>query len=127
MANAAPISVLILDDEADVRRILADHLEDEGRFEVRTAETGAEALAVLDAAPVDVCLVDLRLEGTDGFVFVQEARSRHPSVRFLIHTGSPLEDVRDRARAAGLTEDHILLKPLPLSTIVRTIRRVAAR
>jgi DNA-binding NtrC family response regulator len=125
MKTRPSIHVLILDDETQIRQILADYLTDEGEFDVATAETESEALAALDADPIDVCLVDLRLEGNDGFAFVEAARAHHPSVRFLIHTGSPIADVRDRALAAGITEDRILLKPLPLETIVRAIRRAA--
>jgi DNA-binding NtrC family response regulator len=120
------ISVLILDDEPQIRQIVADYLVDEGDFEVQTAEVASDALAALDASRVDVCLVDLRLEGEDGFAFVEHARTRHPSVRFLVHTGSTIADVRDRAFAVGISEDRILLKPLSLDTIVEVIRRVAA-
>ncbi len=126
MAIRPSICVLILDDEAYIGRILADYLLDEGRFEVHTAQTETEALAILETTAVDVCLLDLRLQGTDGFAFVQQARARRPSVRFLIHTGSPMADVRERAQAVGLTEDRILLKPLPLETIARAIDRVAS-
>ncbi len=126
MAIRPSISVLILDDEAYIGQILADYLLDEGHFDVHTAQTETEALDILRATRVDVCLLDLRLQGADGFTFVQEARARRPSVRFLIHTGSPMADVRDRARVVGLAEDRILLKPVPLDTIARAIERVAA-
>jgi len=119
-----PIHVLIIDDEPQIRQILADFLHDEGRFEVRGAATAVEALSILDGGGADVCLVDLRLEGRDGFAFVQEATTRHPRVQFLIHTGSHESDVRERARAAGIAEDRILLKPLPLAEIVKAIDRV---
>jgi len=118
------IHVLIIDDEPHIRQILADFLHDEGRFEVRGAATAAEALSILDEGGADVCLVDLRLEGRDGFAFVQEATARHPGVRFLIHTGSHESDVRERARTSGIPEDRILLKPLPLAEIVKAIDRV---
>lgn len=125
MPGPRPIRVLILDDEVQIRRILADFLEDEGRFEVRDVGTTAEALSALDARRADVCLVDLRLRGTDGFAFVTEASTRHPSVRFLIHTGSEESGVRERARAAGIPEERILLKPLPLEEIARALDEAA--
>jgi len=118
------IHVLIIDDEPQIRQILADFLQDEGRFEVRGAATAVEAMSILDEAGADVCLVDLRLEGRDGFAFVQDATARHPGVKFLIHTGSHESDVRERARAAGIPEDRILLKPLPLAEIVKAIEQV---
>ncbi|HXY41451.1 MAG TPA: response regulator [Vicinamibacteria bacterium] len=121
------IAVLILDDEVEFRNLLADYLADEGCFEVHTAGTAPEAQAILDATAIDVCLADLRLRGGDGFVFAEEARARHPAVRFLIHTGSSLGDVRERARASGFPQDRILLKPLTLAAIVRAIQEAAGR
>jgi DNA-binding NarL/FixJ family response regulator len=121
-----PICVLILDDEAHVRGILADYLQDLGGFDAHTAGTEAEALDVLASAHVDVCLVDLRLQGTEGLALIREASARHPSVRFLIHTGSHLADVRERARTVGLGEDRILLKPMSMDSIAAAIERVAS-
>jgi DNA-binding NtrC family response regulator len=123
LAHARPISVLILDDEVHIRRAILDYLEDEGRFEVSQAATADEALSVLERGGVRVCLVDLRLKGTDGFAFIDKARQRHPTVRFLIQTGSYEADVRERARAAGIDEQHILLKPFPLERLVSAIDR----
>jgi two-component system OmpR family response regulator len=125
MVSARPISVLILDDEAEIRQVLADYFLDEGRFRVRDVATSAEALAVLAAGGVDVCLVDLRLPGGDGFAFLQEARVAYPSVKFLIHTGSHEADVRERARIAGIPDDHILLKPLRLDAIRQAVEKAA--
>jgi two-component system, OmpR family, response regulator len=119
--TARPISVLILDDEAEIRQVLADYLVDEGRFRVRDVATSTEALVVLESGGVDVCLVDLRLPGSDGFAFLQEARARHPSVKFLIHTGSHEADVREQARVAGIPDDRILLKPVRLESILRAL------
>jgi DNA-binding NtrC family response regulator len=126
VATRPPISVLILDDEAHVREILADYLLDVGDFDVRTAGTNAEAFDALDSAPVDVCLVDLRLQDGEGFAFIRKASPRHPSVRFLIHTGSRVADVRERARAVGLGEDRILPKPLGLDAVAAAIVRAVS-
>jgi two-component system OmpR family response regulator len=125
VVTARPISVLILDDEAGIREVLADYLLDEGRFRVRDVATSEEALAALASGGVDVCLVDLRLPGGDGFAFLEDARERYPSVKFLIHTGSHADDVREQARIAGIPEDHILLKPLRLEAILRAVEKAA--
>lgn len=123
MVTARPISVLILDDEVHIRQVLADYLLDEGRFRVRDVATSEEALAALESGGIDVCLVDLRLPGTDGFAFLQQAQARHPSVTFFIHTGSHEADVRERARLAGMSEDRILLKPVRLEAIRRAVEK----
>jgi DNA-binding NarL/FixJ family response regulator len=123
MAQASPISVLILDDEAHIRKAIRHYLQDEGRFAVSEAATADDAFSVLERDEVRVCLVDLRLKGTDGFAFIEKAREHHPGVRFLIQTGSFEADVRERARLAGVDDDLILLKPFPLEALVRAIDR----
>jgi CheY-like chemotaxis protein len=123
LPTARPISILILDDEVRIREVLADYLLDDGRFRVWDVATSTEALAALESGGIDVCLVDRRLPGADGFAFLQEARARHPSVQFLIHTGSHEGDVRERARVVGIPDDRILLKPLRLEAILRAVEK----
>jgi two-component system NtrC family response regulator len=123
VASSRPISVLILDDESGIRRSIADYLTDEGRFETREAATAAEALSILEGGGVQVCLVDLRLGGTDGFAFLEQAQPRHPGVQFFIQTGSYEADVRERAQAVGIGEERVFLKPFRLELLVQAIDR----
>jgi DNA-binding NtrC family response regulator len=126
VAAPRPITVLILDDESGIRRSIVDYLTDEGRFETREAATAEEADSILEAGGVHVCLVDLRLEGTDGFDFLEQAAARHPTVRFFIQTGSYEADVRERAQAIGIAEDRVFLKPFRLEQLVQAIDRALA-
>jgi DNA-binding NtrC family response regulator len=121
--TAHPITVLVLDDEAHIRQAVIDYLADEGRFTTWGAATAAEAFRILDREKVRVCLVDLRLKGTDGFAFLEQARPRHPGVVFFVQTGSYEADVRERARAAGIPDDRVLLKPFRLEALVQAIDR----
>ena len=119
-----PITVLVLDDEAHIRQAVTDYLDDEGgRFTSWGAATAAEAFRILDREKVRVCLVDLRLKGTDGFAFLEQARPRYPGVVFFVQTGSYEADVRERARAAGMPDDRVLLKPFRLEALVQAIER----
>jgi CheY-like chemotaxis protein len=126
LATPPPITVLVLDDEAPIRQAVIDYLQDEGRFATYGAASAADAFAVLAAKEVRVCLVDLRLKGMDGFAFLETARQRHPQVLFFVQTGSYEADVRERARAAGIAEERILLKPFRLETLVQAIDRALA-
>lgn len=87
------ISVLIIDDEPLLRRSLADFLADEGQFDVHVAADAEEGLAFLAQRMVDVCLVDLRLPGVNGIEFMLRAQVLGPDLRFIIHTGSPGEQL----------------------------------
>lgn len=118
--------MLVLDDEVHIRQAVNDYLDDEGRFETRGAATAEEAFSILDVGRIRVCLVDLRLKGTDGFAFIEAARSRYRGVVFLVQTGSYEADVRERARAARIPEERILLKPFRLEALVQAIDRALA-
>jgi len=117
------IAVLVLDDEVHIRKAVIDYLQDEGRFETWGAATAAEALAILEQGRIQICLVDLRLKGTDGFAFLEQAQPRFPGVRFFVQTGSYEADVRERAHAVGVAAERILLKPFRLETLVQAIDR----
>jgi two-component system response regulator ResD len=122
-----PITVLVLDDEVHIRRAISDYLHDEGRFATREAATAEEALELLARQPCQVCLVDLRLRGMDGFAFIAEARRLHPGCLFFVQTGSYEADVRERAREAGIPAEQILLKPFRLEALVEAIDGALAR
>jgi PAS domain S-box-containing protein len=80
-------SILLVDDDDLVRETLAAHLEDSG-YAVRTAASGAQALAVLDSgAGVDVLVSDLSMPGMDGIVTIREAHERRPGLPAVLLTG----------------------------------------
>jgi PAS domain S-box-containing protein len=79
--------LLVVDDEAAVRETLAAGLEDAG-FAVLPAESGAEALALLDAGEVvDALVTDLTMPGMTGLTLITEAQSRRPNLPAVLVTG----------------------------------------
>jgi DNA-binding NarL/FixJ family response regulator len=116
------VSVLIIDDELFLRRTIQDCLLDEGRFDVQVAGDAEEGLELLARRMVDVCLVDIRLPGLNGIEFMLKAQQLDPNLRFIIHTGSPEEQlpesvIRDVPGFRGL-----LFKPVfDMGDIVRAI------
>jgi DNA-binding response OmpR family regulator len=60
--------VLVVEDEANIRNLLADMLRFEG-YDVATAQNGLHAMALLDGRPSDVILLDLMMPLMDGFTF----------------------------------------------------------
>jgi DNA-binding NtrC family response regulator len=78
--------VLIVDDEAPVRAILALWLQGAGHTTLEAADAEA-ALDVLAAAPVAVALCDLAMPGRGGEWLVSEIRSRFPTVAVVLITG----------------------------------------
>jgi CheY-like chemotaxis protein len=96
-----PVTVLVVDDERRVRKMLSDLLEGEG-VTVIEAEGGREALGLLEHAHPDLVLLDLLMPETDGFQFVQAVRgdSRWQHLPILVVTAKDLTD-EDRQRLNG--------------------------
>lgn len=119
-------TVLIVDDDPGVYESIRLWLEDDG-FEVRVAPTGADALRLLAAAPVDAALVDLQLPDMSGEEFLCQALSANPAVKFMIHTGASCYRLSTDLRRLGMEENDILYKPVvDLPLFSETIRRKVA-
>ena len=103
--------VLVVDDDAAVRRTLEAFLVDEG-FEVDTAASGEEALDRLACQRAEVAVVDIRLPDMNGNELIQLAHRLHPGLRFLVYTGSPEYALPPGLVEAGLQPEHLLHKPL---------------
>jgi CheY-like chemotaxis protein len=81
--------VLVVDDDASIRDVLALGLTASG-FDVRTAADGSEAVALCQAgAHVDVVLSDCHMPGLDGLQTEAKLREIAPWIRFCLMSGSP--------------------------------------
>src|SRR5215472_2026952 len=78
-------SVLIVDDEAEIRESLQTLLEIEG-FEVDTALSGEEGLAQMAERPFDLVLLDLTLPGRNGMEILSEIRAHDPRLPVIMRT-----------------------------------------
>jgi diguanylate cyclase (GGDEF)-like protein len=74
-------SVLVVDDEADKRLLLAFALENEG-YEVRTASDGAEGLAAVEEQQPDLIVTDVMMPRMDGYEMIRRVRA-NPRTRFI--------------------------------------------
>ena len=81
MANAPDI--LVVDDEPQVRQVVASYLEGEG-FTVRAAANGAEALAEIAKKRPDLIVLDLMLPEVDGLTVLRRLRSSGDSVPVIV-------------------------------------------
>ena len=88
-------SVLVVDDEADLRELIADSLSGDG-FETTQASDGGDAIARLKTFAFDAIVVDLRLPDADGMEVLDFALTRYPEVVAVVMTG--FGGVTDRRR-----------------------------
>lgn len=85
MANAKQV-ILIVDDEEGLREGLSKLLEGEG-YAVIAAETGEEALQILQQSHIDLVLTDMRMPGMDGIELLKKIRERYGELGVIILTG----------------------------------------
>ncbi len=86
-ANGATPKILVVDDDPEVREILAETLIEFG-YRVVQAGSGEEALPMLDGlADIRLVISDVRMPGMSGLELVEQARARSPSLRVILISG----------------------------------------
>jgi DNA-binding NtrC family response regulator len=119
MTTASPHgSVLVVDDDADLRAILAESLEQSG-FSAAQAVDSADARSRLDGFAYDALVVDLSLPDGDGMQVLEYALDRYPSIRAIVITG--FGGVEEAVQAIRLGAVDFLIKPFQLSQVARTL------
>jgi two-component system, response regulator RegA len=83
---AAERSLLLVDDDKPFVSRLAKAMEARG-YEVRTAESVADGIAAVDAAPPAFAVIDMRLRDGNGLTVIQRLKERRPEARGVILTG----------------------------------------
>src|SRR5277367_1652941 len=93
-------SVLIIDDEAEIRESLQTLLEMEG-FEVETAVSGEDGIAQMGDRPFDLVLLDLTLPGRNGMEILSEIRSNDSRLPVIMITAYGTVENAVRAMQSG--------------------------
>ena len=111
--------VLVVEDEQDVRMLVALLLTEEG-YEVETAADGQAALEAVARQLPHVILLDMRMPRMDGWQFARLFRERYDSLRpIIVMTASP----DARVRAAEIGADDFVGKPFRLDELIAVVRR----
>jgi CheY-like chemotaxis protein len=111
--------VLVVDDEAVLRGLLARTLADAG-FEVLQADNGKTALEVArgSAVPVSLVISDISMPVMDGLELSRRFRSLYPSVPILLISGNPRWAGPDQSILDG---EQILRKPFTVSSLLTAV------
>jgi DNA-binding response OmpR family regulator len=81
-------AILIIDDDRDIREMIESVLADAG-FEVTTAATAWEAVALVEEKQFDLLVADIKLPGgLNGLQMAQHMRARHPRLKCLFVSGA---------------------------------------
>jgi two-component system response regulator MprA len=117
--------VLVVDDDPDIRGLLAFTLEDEGH-DVRVAGDGEAALEALTVQPPDCMVLDLMMPGLDGFAVLRARRQQGlaSDMRVLILTCRTAE--RDYVRGWELGADEYVTKPFDPEAVLARVSELLA-
>jgi two-component system, LuxR family, response regulator FixJ len=123
LAALSEIVIIVVDDDAAVRKSLKFSLEVEG-FVVRTYERAEELLSETTFPACRCLVVDQKLPGLSGVDLISELREREVLVPAILITTHPSLALKMRAASAGVA---IVEKPLLGSTLLDGIHRAIAR
>ena len=121
LTDADGTRVLIVDDEANMRRTLCDILRDDG-YDVVAAATGEEAVELCSTERFDIVLMDVRMPGIDGVEAFRQIRRHQEAVRVIMMSAFSLEDLKQAALDEGAIA--FLSKPLDVQKTIRLIDEV---
>jgi response regulator RpfG family c-di-GMP phosphodiesterase len=116
--------VLVVDDETRILSAVRRSLRREG-YEILTAETPMEALAILEARSVDVILSDHKMPGMNGLKFLALAALRRPQAARLLITGWGAEVPAHDLDALGIRA--LLTKPWDDAELKAAVRNALRR
>lgn len=113
--------ILIVDDEETQREMLQGFLEKQG-YKVMTASGGNEALHLFKNVPVELVLMDHRMEDMNGDEVLEKMRAASPLVRAIMITA--YGNVTTAVKVMQLGADDFMEKPVDLTRLLEKIRRI---
>lgn len=111
--------ILLVDDEAAIRRSLGGILSDEG-YEVSLAVSGEEALSKLAEEAPDLVLLDIWLPGIDGLMVLAKIKAQQPNLPVIMISGHG--NVENAVKATRLGAFDFIEKPLDMDKTLLTLR-----
>ncbi len=124
MTDAAPQHLLLVDDEAAFREVMAERLAEHG-FRVEQAGSGEEAVAKLTDFAFDILITDLRLPGVDGRQVLDEAFARYPDIVAIVITG--YATIREAVEVTRLGAEGFITKPFQFEELMHELHVVVEK
>ncbi len=125
MLRTHPARILVVDDEAEIRRTLKLLLEQEG-YTVRCAANGREALQLLKQEIVELLITDLVMPEKEGLELIRELRRSAPELKIIAMSGDArhMDPDRNLEIAGLLGADASFRKPLVHVAFLEGIRKL---
>src|SRR6478735_2402302 len=117
-------AILVVDDDAPIRRMLDRTLTAEG-YAVETAADGGQALAAVERSTPDLLVLDVAMPGVDGLAVSRRLRAKGLAVPVLLLTAR--DSVSDRVAGLDAGADDYLVKPFATEELVARARALLRR
>jgi DNA-binding NtrC family response regulator len=116
-------SVIIVDDEKEIRDMLSTILKDNG-YLVETVENGKQALKACEKGYFDVALLDIELPDIKGTELLQRLKEAQPKMVNIIMTGHP--SIENAVKSVNNKADGYVLKPFDITLLLETMKKCIA-
>src|SRR5215468_2611534 len=113
-------TILVVDDEENIRHTLRGVLADEG-YEVLEAPDGRRALELLEHTAPRLAIVDVWMPELDGIALVERMRAQAPGVPIIVISGHGT--IETAVRVIRLGAFDFLEKPFPLEALLQVVER----
>jgi DNA-binding response OmpR family regulator len=113
-------TILVVDDDSDIRSLLTDFLTNENHL-IQTAADGSEALHMVESRPFDLALVDIWLLGMSGIELLEHLRDLAPEMPVVVITCHPAYETAVQALRSGACD--YVEKPFDLKNLRTTVRK----
>jgi len=121
LTGAAPASIMVVDDDAQVRKVVVEALRAHGYY-VAEAENGARALSLLADTQPQLMLIDFAMPGANGAEVARLAKQRYPHISVLLMSGY----ADTAAISAGIGDVPLLRKPFDTAWLLKAVADVLA-
>jgi DNA-binding response OmpR family regulator len=116
-------SILVVDDDSALRRLVATVLE-RRKFRVTEAADGGQALSVLAETEFDLVITDIVMPEIEGLELVRYIRARHPRSKVMAVSGGGSHLISYTHLAKQLGADEVLGKPFTPAELIAVVERV---
>lgn len=120
-----PDHILVVDDDAEIRRMVADYLRKNGLRATEAAD-GREMRAALETSAVDLIVLDVMMPGEDGLTLARNLRAgKHRAIPVVMLTAR--DDPTDRILGLEMGADDYVVKPFAARELLARIKAVIRR
>lgn len=121
-----PKQILVIDDDAAMRKLIGFNLKKAG-YDVILADGPGEAFQHLEKTTPDLVLCDIMMSGMDGFTFCEKVRSQEKYKALPFIFVSAKSSLSDKEKAVALGADDYITKPFVLDELLLKIRSLLKR